>query len=612
MTDFRILRGLVLAASVVVAGAQGAGAANDGAFVPIEDVRPGDRCVGKTVFAGSEVEEFDVEILAVIRGTAPRSDLIIGRATGGILDLAGIPQGMSGSPVYLDGRLVGAISATWPFSKEPIAGITPIGEMLPALEGERSSSHRTGGALGLALVPPEERQACRLSRLWDLAGVEPRAPAALTGAPLGSYDGREMTPIALPLVVSGGSDLFLQKVADVLRGGGLTPVRGSAGTAVAESAEPIPGSAVGVQFVGGDASWTAIGTLTHREGDRVVAFGHPIFDAGAVDLPLVAAYVHTVLPLASLSFKYASGAELIGAVYSDRHRGVGGRIGPSAATIPLEVDIVSPRGVASHYEFDVISMTPYGSFFAGLAASGAISEAALTTGHSLVEMRATLETAEDSVEYEALFQTPEPALRVGGELAMLMDVVLANGFERKEIRRVSLDVSVTEGELWTAIENVSVTRAGYAPGDEVDVRVRLRDWRGEVRTETMVLTVPPSAGDGPLTVRVGGAGAFHEWDAERLAGGLRPRTYEQLRRLIESSLPGNVVVAQLLSDRPGLSLSGNELRELPGRAALVMGSASQSGSAVPADLTVLSEAEFEAEREVRGYHEFVLFVRSDR
>jgi hypothetical protein len=612
MTCIRILPVVLLCAFVAASGAGGADADSEAEFVPIEDVRPGDRCVGKTVFAGTDVEEFDVEILAVVRGTGPRSDLIIGRANGGVLDLAGIPQGMSGSPVYRDGRLIGAISSTWPFSKEPIAGITPIGEMLAALEGERSSSGRPGGALGLALVPPDERETCRLTRLWELAGLEPCAPSPPMGAADATYGGREMVPIALPLVVSGGSDLLLQKVAGVLGDGGLMPVRGAGGDAAGANAEPVPGSAVGVQFVGGDASWAAIGTLTHREGDHVVAFGHPIFDAGAVELPLVTARVHTVLPLASLSFKYASGGEVIGSVYSDRHRGVGGLIGPAPATIPLEVDVESQGGAASHYEFDVITTRPYGSIFAGLAASGAISEAALTSGHSLVEMLVTLETDGDPVRYEALFQTPEPALRTGGELAMLIDVVVGNGFERMDIRRASLRVSVSEGELWTGIESVSVARAVYAPGDDVELRVRLRDRLGEARVQTMILTVPPSAADGALIVRVGGAAAFHEWDAERLAGGLRPRTYEQLRRLIESSLPGNVVVAQLLSDRPGLSLSGDEIRRFPGRAALVMGSASQSGGAIPTDLTVLSEAKFEVDREVRGYHEFALFVRADR
>ena len=142
--------------------------------------------------------------------------------------------------------------------------------------------------------------------------------------------------------------------------------------------------------------------------------------------------------------------------------------------------------------------------------------------------------------------------------------------------------------------------------------MRLRDRQGGFRTEKLKLVVPPSVERGPLTVRVGGAAAFHEWDADRLAGGLRPRTYAQLKRLIESSLPGNVVVAQLLSDRPGLSLSGDELRDLPGRAALAMGSALASGGAVAADQSVLSEAKLELDREVRGYHEFALFVRRDR
>ena len=609
MSYHRVTCVLLVVAALLVTATPRAFAAE--AFVPIDEVRPGDRCIGKSVFAGTEIEEFDVEILAIVRGTAPGSDVIVGRASGAVLDVAGIPQGMSGSPVYLDGRLVGAISATWAFSKEPIAAITPIGEMLPALDDGGAEPSATGGALGMSLLPPDERNASRLTRLMEMAGVEPWSPPE-AGAAVGTYGGRDLVPLALPLAVSGAGGRVLDRVADVLSGCGLVPVLAAGGTHEAPTAEPVPGSAIGVQFVGGDANWCGIGTLTHRDGDRLIAFGHPIFGAGNVRMPLVSAYVHTVLPLASVSFKYASGGELIGGVYSDRRRGVGARLGASPPTIPLDVDVVSATGQASHYEFRIIPTRPHAAVFSGLVSSGAIVEAALTAGHSLVEMRATVETDDDSVTYETVFESPEPALRAGGELAMLMDLLVWNAYEQKDVRGVSLEVKLTDGELWAAIEGVSVDRATYAPGDDVELAVRLRDRQGGLRTEKMTLTVPPTVDRETLTVRVGGAAAFHEWDADRLAGGLRPRTYEQLKWLIESSLPGNVVVAQLLSDRPGLSLSGEELRGLPGRAALAIGSSLASGSAVPTDQSVLSEAKLEADREVRGYHEFALFVRRDR
>lgn len=586
--------------------------AGDGGFVPVDDIHPGDMCVGRSVFSGTAVEEFDVEILGVVRGTAPASDLIIGRARGGVLDEAGILQGMSGSPVYRDGRLIGAISSTWSFSKEPIAGITPIGEMLPALEGEVAAPPRRSGAMGLSLLPPAERASCRLDGLSRLAGVETTEPAGAAGSAFGVYAGGEMIQMSLPLVVSGGSDALLRKACDVLQGSGFTPVRGASSGSTEGAADLVPGSAVGVQFVGGDMSWTAIGTLTYRDGDRVVAFGHPVFEAGPVEMPMVGAYVHAVMPMTSISFKFASSTGVVGTVRSDRRRAVGGLLGAAPATVPLSVAVRTDGGATAGYDFDVTRTRPFSSFFAGLAAAGAVSEAALTSGRASVDLRATVETPKGPVSYHAVFQTSEPSMRVAGELAALMDVIMDSSFEDVDVTSASLVVDIMEGEFISTIENVAAGKAVYAPGDTVVLRVTLRDWQSGEREQDVSLTLPGDVPDGPVIVRVGGASEFHEWDAERLGAGLRPRSWEQLRDLIEKSRPGNVVVAQLLTERPGLSLSGRELKHVPGRAALVMGASSESGSVVPASLSVLAEGSFAVDREVRGFHEFQIFARADQ
>ncbi|MFH1502232.1 MAG: SpoIVB peptidase S55 domain-containing protein [Candidatus Eisenbacteria bacterium] len=596
------LVGLVLVAAC-------AGAA-EGPFVPIDELRPGDKCVARSVFSGTTVEEFDVVILGVVRGTDPASDLIIVRAENEFLERTGIPQGISGSPVYLDGRLVGAISATWGFTREPIAGVTPIGEMLPALERQGpSTSGRAVGALGLALVPPSERGQCRLASISTLAGIEVGDPASRTQPAVGVYGDRTLTPMSLPLVVSGGSESLLADVAGLLGGCGLTPVRGSSASSIEGAGELVPGSSMGVRFIGGDMNWTAIGTLTYRDGDRVVAFGHPVFEAGDVEMPMVGAYVHTVVPLASVSFKYASGTELVGTVHSDRRRAVGGVVGPAPETLPLEVTVRTGAGDATGYEFDVTRTRPFSSLFAGLATAAAISEAALSVGHSSVSLSITLATSRGPVSYESMFHTMEPALRAGGELAALMDVVMDSAFEDVDVTGASAEITLRQGDLVTSIERVAADRAVYEPGDPIELAVTLRDWQGGRRTESLVLRVPDDTSDGPAIVRVGGAAEFHEWDADRLSGGMTPRTWDQLRSLIESSRPGNTVVAQLLSERPGLSLSGRELARVPGKAALVMGSAPGSGAVVPAGLSVLSEDSLMAELPTGGFHEFQIFVR---
>ena len=583
-------------------------------FVPVEELEPGDRCVGRTVFSGTEIEEFEVEILGVVRGTAPGSDLIVARAFGETLERTGILQGMSGSPVYLDGRLVGAMSSTWAYTKEPIGGITPIGEMLPAfdaMDDETGELRGGSGGLGRLLFPEGEFAASRIGWLADAAGI-PRSPDDLaSGAVLGSYEGRAMTPIGVPLVVSGGDDRFLDRVNEVLGAGGVSVIRGAAAGQTDATAELEPGSAVGVQFVTGDVSWTAIGTVTHREGDDIVAFGHPLFNAGSAESPMVSAFVHALLPLQTVSMKFASGGEMVGTFMQDRRRMVAGRIGPVPELMALKVRVSEEGCGSSEFEFGVMRTPPYSSLFAGLAASGAVSEAVFSSGRSSADLTLRIETGGDVVEYATTFFTADLPLRAGGELAALMDFVFENRFETREISSAELTIDVLGERRQTFIERVDVDRPIYHPGDEVALSITLRDWKGARSEESIRLRIPAFIGEELLLLRVGGADSYHEWEAERLGEGLRPRNFEQHLALIERSKPGNTVVAQLASRRPGLSLQGGELRDVPGKAALALGSSATSGAVDLVEYSLVDQAELTTDREVQGYHELLLVVKED-
>ncbi len=162
------------------------------------------------------------------------------------------------------------------------------------------------------------------------------------------------------------------------------------------------------------------------------------------------------------------------------------------------------------------------------------------------------------------------------------------------------------------IERVATDRASYRPGDDVELEVSLRSWQGAEAVETLRLRIPSGLDDGSLVLKVGGAESYHAWEADRLGEGLRPRSFEQHIKLIERSRPGNVVVAQVLAERPGLSLSGEEIRSLPGRAALAMASGATSGVVDPVQLSVVAEGELTLDRAVSGHHELRIAVRSEK
>ncbi len=616
---------LVATVLLAIPAANGARADTpEGYFVSVEELKRGDRCVGRTVFVGTEIEEFELLILGVIRGAAPGTDLIIGRAGGALLERTGILEGMSGSPVYKDGRLIGAISSTWQFSKEPIAGITPIGEMLPALELMDTEGHASGRPgldelPGLAMLPEGERAASSLARICDTAGMLERRIDLHSASNAVAFGDRVLSPIAAPLVVSGANADYVHRASRIL-GPGVAPLLGS-GVAPGPAAVPgsssgagwnagelEPGSAVGIQFVRGDVNWTAIGTVTHRDGDRLVAFGHPLFNAGAIDMPMVAAFVHAVMPIQSMSFKYASGGELLGTIKEDRNRAVAGIVGPGPPMVPFTVNIRA-NGGERLFEFETVSNRPYTALFSGLAFGGAVSSAVKASGPVTVDMSVRIDTGEEMVEYRDVFHTTEPAMRCSGELSLLLSFIAENAFEERELRGVELDVTIREGDSWTVISRVDADRKVYRPGDDVTLRLFMRPRQGDPFERELSLRIPNSITPGALTVRVGDAVSFHLGERDRLAAGAAPRSYEQLLNLIRDAKPGNIVVAQLLSDSPSLSLSGDEMRGIPGRAGLAMASSATSGAVDPSMFSVLRERELAVEGQVVGSFEMTIHVR---
>jgi hypothetical protein len=587
------------------------------AFVAPEELEAGDRCVGRTVFEGSTIDTFGLVILGVVHATSPGADVIIARAEGERLEATGILQGMSGSPVYRGGHLIGAVAGTWPFAEEPIAAITPIGEMLSALDALEAAPTRTGGAgravRGSGLFPQGEERSSRIHWVARAAGLVEDDEAGLRALALGAYAGREVAPLAVPLAVSSGDSRLVARLAAALGPSGFVPV---AGPAEAEGSPPDrlePGSSVGVQLVGGDVSMAAIGTVTLVDGDRVLAFGHPLFNSGSIEMPMVGGYVHALLPLQTASFKYASATEPIGAVLVDRRRAVAGRLGDSAQTVPLRVSVRSGgSSEPTRYSFDVVRSPALTPFFSGMALADAISEAGQGVGAATVTLRAVVSTAGESIEYETLFATEDPTFRPAAELGTLLDVIYDNAIEEIDPTAIAVDVTVEQGLSRTEISRVEADRAIYRPGETVRVRLTLREWQGSESSEVIDLALPGSLPDGDVRLVVGGASSFHEREAERLGEGLRPRSYTQLLDLIDRSRPGNTVVAQIVAPGPGVSLSGSEMRGIPRRAALVLATSATSGAVDPTEGVVLAERELVLDGEVVGDHEIVLHVRSDR
>jgi hypothetical protein len=318
-------------------------------LMSIDEIRPGMVGVGRTVFQGSELKDFKVHILGVLRNVqGPKRDLILAKLEGEGLAESGVAQGMSGSPVYIDGRLIGAVSySIGAFSKEPIAGITPIAEMKDATAMARRSTTQqarlelpvTREGLAAALRATYSRLAPFAARAADVQAIGLPAATAAQIAPM-------LRPISTPLVMSGFDPETVDLISGAFREAGFTPmVSGGAGAQMPPITGPLrEGDAVGVSLITGDLEMGATGTVTHIDGDRVYAFGHPFYGLGPTEFPMTRAYVYTILPSLMTSFKISSMGETIGTIQQDRATAIAGSLGKGPALIPMNVSLLRADG----------------------------------------------------------------------------------------------------------------------------------------------------------------------------------------------------------------------------------------------------------------------------
>ena len=289
---------------------------------PLRQVQTGQHGIGKTVFSGNKIEEFQVEILGVLENLGPRQSIILARLSGGPLEKTGVMQGMSGSPVYIDGRLVGAVALAFNFSKEAIAGIRPIEEML---------------TVGDQRVNPVQT----LAKAFRKAAREPLPAGAESLS-------TNLIEIATPVSFSGFTAGTLDHFAPELKKLGLEPRQGlSSGgnlpTNLGNPAQLRPGDMISVQLLSGDLSIGAEGTVTDVDGQRVYAFGHQFMSVGDTELPFARAEVLTLLPNLAASFKISSAKQWMGTITQDRSTAIYGELGRKAETVPLAITIKDGR-----------------------------------------------------------------------------------------------------------------------------------------------------------------------------------------------------------------------------------------------------------------------------
>jgi len=542
-----------------------------------DEISPGMTGYGLSVFGGRGVERFSVEVIDVMHDVSPGRDMVLARLAGMGLEESGVIAGMSGSPVYLDGRLAGAVAYGWSFSKEPIAGITPIGEML---------------------------------ELWDMDPSEQDGSPRLTPSP-----SREsgLSPLPVPLALTGCSPRIVALAAAELARHGFSAVTraGTVGAGLGRDPDTllVPGGAIGVVLVDGDVRMSAIGTLTYREGKRVLAFGHPMLDAGATRLPLCAGVIHTILPSVYESFKLFSTTDIVGTLTQDRLPGIGGELGEAPDMLPVEVSFASPvrrRG----YRFEVVrhrALTPL------LVAIGLVDIVLATEGvyESMTlksEMSVTVEdTALLSVRHVFAGDDPAATLfqKVIGELTGLLN----GSFRNPELTGLRFSLEFSAGRRQQTIVSARPDRRVVRPGDTVTISLGLRDPDERESTRSLYAVIPTTAPLGHLRLVVAARESLLYRESMRAPALTEPRTLRHYLTLLGRSGRENELVLAGYSDRPGLTVGSVELPAPPPSLAAVILAASGEEPVQSVSESPLFEKSYVFDEAIAGGHEIELEVR---
>ncbi len=562
-------------------------------FLPLNEVKVGMRGAARTVFRGSEPEEFNVEILGVLPGgVGPKQDLIVGRLSGGSADRTAVFAGMSGSPVYINGKLVGAISYSFPFAKEPICGITPIEQMIAIFEQKHVERSK-----------PSEPRAVSFAEL-SATNWQPGFPKnnAVSGAllsgmnvnsPLMAVAGQSFQPIATPITFTGFSQETLNLFAPQLIQAGLLPVSAVGGSAAitpmktADEKTLLGGTSVSMQLTRGDYSLAAAGTVTWRDGEKIYAFGHPFLGLGTSDLPMSESHVVTVVPNINNSFKLAVPDAMVGSMTQDRATGVYGSLGQAPKMIPVRINVQTSRGQTDTLNFEVAKDDFLTPLLLNIAVYNTAVAQERSLGDSTVEISGEIKVlGQESLKIERRFAGGNATQLAAASVAVPVQALLRSRFDGLRISGIVLNLASNDGSNTAVLDRISLDRTRAVAGETVEVQAYARTNSGKIFVQKIPVLIPADTPAGPLSITVGDGAAIQQ------ASSLQqfvPRDLTELIKTINKLKMPDRLYVQIVRTSTGAIVGASEMPNLPPSVLATLNNDRTAGGFKPAVQTVVSD-----------------------
>lgn len=562
-------------------------------FMPVPEIKEGMRGKALTVFQGSEPEEFDVEILGIVPGgIGPKQDLIVGRISGGKAERTAVFAGMSGSPVYINGRLVGAISYSFPFSKEAICGITPIEQMLSIFEQKPETKKFANDASVLSF---SEYAAAEYN--FGLPEGSPQSgqfvAAGSAGSLMSAVAGQTFRPIATPLTFTGISQATLDRFAPQLIQAGLLPVAAVGGAAAVTPMKPADsdtlqgGDSVSMQLTRGDISMAAAGTVTLRDGEKIYAFGHPFLSLGSSDLPMSESSVVTVIPNVNNSFKLAVPQSMVGSMTQDRATGVFGKLGQAPAMIPVRLNLENSRGQKDSLNFEVARDDFLTPLLLNISIYNALTSQERSIGDSTVSVTGQIRVAGESpIVLDRRFSGGQSSLQAAGSVALPVNMLLRNSFGKLEIKGIDLEIRTADGSKSASLERLIVDRSQARAGETIEITAFARTNFGRVVAQKIPVQLPAELLPGQISISIGDGSSVQRNEAIQhfVANDL-----SELIATLNKTKISDRLYMKITRSSNGAIIGSSELPNLPPSVLATINNDRISGGSKAATVTVVSE-----------------------
>lgn len=581
-------------------------------FFPVEQVKPGMRAIGYTVFSGHEPRKFELEILGVLTGFPnPGQNAVLSKLLGEELNHTGVFQGMSGSPVYIDGKLLGAVAFGYQFAKDPIAGITPIKEMLAVFEqkqNEKKTDQPRSVSFSEISFNADSREYKEfVESLSGKSNIGVQAVAAPGSAQV-------LMPIATPLSITGVAPEVVSRFAPLFQSWGFTPVAGVSGAAQIgdlkkATAETLkPGSNIIVPLVRGDYSLSAAGTVTYRDGNRIYAFGHPFLSLGVSEFPMHEGEVVTVMSSQATSFKLSFPTEMVGTISGDRSTGIYGELGKTPKMIPVTINLKTSLGNRQTYNFDVVTDRFLTPILMQMMVLSTITSTERAIGDSTLQIRGNLKLAGQSdVEFEnRLSVSMNSPLAAAFAVSKPISTLFNSGFSDMRLEKITFDIASYDTRNTGRLDRLWINRTEVRAGEKIEIQAFARTDSGGEYIERIPVEIPTDAPLGQLQIVVGDGASIQAMEPRT---GISPKSLGQLVRELNKIRKADRLYVKLTRSESGAIINNEELPNLPPSVLATLGSERTSGGYVKTGSSTFFEKELPpAEFVISGQRTLTLTV----